>query len=95
MNSQELETAKRFGLDFTVIIFNDKSYSLIEKHQRDANLAVTQVSFTNPDFGPYAQSFGIAHRRVTNAEEFSQALTEALDSRELNLLEVVLTKEEE
>ena len=91
MNAQELETAKRLGLGFTVIIFNDRRYSLIEKHQRDSGLAVTQISFTNPDFALFAQSFGAAHRRADNAEAFEAALTEALDSGELNLLEVVLT----
>lgn len=90
MNSQELETAKRLGLAFTVVIFNDQHLSLIEKHQLDANLAVTDVTFTNPDFDLYARSFGAAHRKVHTAVEFSQALAEAVSSNELNLLEVVL-----
>ncbi|MEI2406051.1 acetolactate synthase large subunit [Niallia taxi] len=90
MNSQELETAKRLGLTFTVIIFNNQSYGLIKKHQSDADLAVTQVNFTNPDFNLYAQSFGISYRGVKNAEEFSQVLTEAVQSRELNLIEIIL-----
>lgn len=90
MNSQELETAMRYGLAFTIIILNDQHYSLIEKHQRDNKLAVTNITFTNPDFALYAQSFGVAHRRVADAEAFAQALTEAVDSRELNILEVVL-----
>lgn len=94
MNSQELETAKRLSLAFTIIIFNNQSYGLIEKHQRAANLAVTQIAFTNPDFNLFAQSFGIAYRCAKNAEEFSQVLTEAVESGELNLLEVVLMGEE-
>lgn len=90
MNAQELETAKRLNLAFTVIVFNDRHYSLIEKHQLDAHLAVTEISFTNPDFALFAKSFGVTHRFVTNAEEFSDALKEAVDSGELNILEVVL-----
>lgn len=90
MNAQELETAKRFGLGITVIIFNDQRLSLIEKHQRKANLAVTQTAFTNPDFKLFAHSFGAEHRRASNAEQFSQALNEALESGTLNLLEIVL-----
>jgi acetolactate synthase-1/2/3 large subunit len=90
MNSQELETAKRMGLGFTIIIFNDKRYSLIERHQRDNNLAVTQISFKNPDFELYAKSFDMDYRRVTTADGFAQALSEAVDSGELNLLEVEL-----
>ena len=34
MNSQELETAKRLGLGFTVIIFNDNDYGLISWKQQ-------------------------------------------------------------
>ncbi|WP_168119018.1 acetolactate synthase large subunit [Paenibacillus sp. HB172176] len=89
MNSQELETAKRLGLAFTIIVFNDKHLSLIEKHQQDSDLAVTQISFTNPDFALYAQSFGIAHRSARTPEEFSAALEEAVNSGELNLLEII------
>ncbi|MCC2686430.1 MAG: alsS [Paenibacillaceae bacterium] len=95
MNSQELETAKRMGLDFTVIVFNDRHYSLIEKHQRDNHLAVTQISFQNPDFALYAQSFGVDHRRVSDVDQFARALTEAVESRKLNLLEIVLRREQE
>ncbi|QWI73012.1 acetolactate synthase large subunit (plasmid) [Bacillus mycoides] len=90
MNCQELETARRLGLNFTIIIFNDQRYGLIEKHQQQANLAVTQVSFTNPDFNLLAQSFGIKHRRAINAIDFSIALDDYLKSGELSLLEVVL-----
>ncbi|MCP1136221.1 acetolactate synthase large subunit [Paenibacillus polysaccharolyticus] len=90
MNAQELETARRLGLVITVIIFNDKCLSLIEKHQREASLAVTQTTFTNPDFQLFAHSFGAEHRRASNAKEFSQALQEALESGTLNLLEIVL-----
>lgn len=93
MNSQELETAQRLGLDFTVIIFNDQRYTLIERHQSNNNLAVTQIAFNNPDFATYARSFGAEHRRVATSEAFTQALTEAVNSRRLNLLEVVLRGE--
>lgn len=94
MNSQELETATRLGVDFTVILLNDERLSLIEKHQRDSNLAVTEISFTNPDFALYAKSFGVDHRRATNATEFELALTEAVQSGRLNLLEVMLGGQE-
>ncbi|MDB5084407.1 MAG: alsS [Bacilli bacterium] len=94
MNSQELETAKRLGIGFTVIIFNDQHLSLIEKKQRDADLAVTQIAFNNPDFALYAQSFGADYRCVTAASEFSSALTGAVNSGKLNLLEIVLRGED-
>jgi len=90
MNVQELETAHRLGLAFTVIVFNDCRYSLIAKKQKDANLAVTDITFTNPDFKLLAQSFGAAHRTADSPETFRSALEDALASNELNLLEVLL-----
>lgn len=90
MNAQELETAKRLNLDFTVIVFHDGKYSLIAKKQRDAGLAVTQISFTNPDFELFAHSFGMDHRRVETAEDFATALDDALASKRLNMIEVAL-----
>lgn len=90
MNSQELETARRLGLAFTVIVFNDKTYSLIKKHQEDSHLAVTEIHFTNPNFEEYARSFGIEHRSARTPEEFKQHLESAIASNTLNLLEVVL-----
>ncbi|WDL99020.1 acetolactate synthase large subunit [Alicyclobacillus sp. ALC3] len=90
MNAQELETAHRLGVPFTVVVFNDGQYSLIAKKQRDAGLAVTHISYTNPDFALFAASFGIDHRRVDSIDGFKSALDEAVTSKRLNLLEVVL-----
>jgi acetolactate synthase I/II/III large subunit len=93
MNAQELETARRLQLDITVIVFNDCRYSLIARKQKDANLAVTDVTFTNPDFRLFAESFHTDYRRATTADDFTSALGEAIQSNRLNLLEVVLEEE--
>ncbi|GGI17915.1 acetolactate synthase large subunit [Gottfriedia solisilvae] len=90
MNAQELETAKRLGINFTIIVFNNQSYGLIKNHQSKANLEINSIGFTNPDFHLFAQSFGLEYRKATNINEFSTALTEAINSENLNLLEVVL-----
>jgi acetolactate synthase-1/2/3 large subunit len=90
MNVQELETAQRLGVQMTLIVFNDRRYSLIKKHQEDNHLAVTHISFTNPDFALLAKSFGIDHRRVSTPDGFLNAFDDALTSNRLNLLEVVL-----
>ncbi|WP_420874693.1 hypothetical protein [Paenibacillus polysaccharolyticus] len=67
-------------------MFNDQPLSLIEKHQRKANLAVTQTIFANPDFELIAHSFGAEHRRTSNAKEFSQALQGSFGKRESELI---------
>ncbi|MDQ0190192.1 acetolactate synthase large subunit [Alicyclobacillus cycloheptanicus] len=93
MNAQELETARRLNLAFTVIVFNDKRYSLIGKKQKAAGLAVTSIAFDNPDLRLFSQSFGVDHRKVDTAKGFAQALDEALESKRLNVIEVVLDRE--
>ncbi len=74
MNSQELDTATRLGLAFTIVVFVDWQLSLIKQHQIDAHLTVTGVRFTNPDFALYAQSFGVTHRRARSTQDFNRSL---------------------
>ena len=59
MNSQELETAKRLGARFTVIVFNDNDYGLISWKQRMSRGRSVNTKISNPDFKAYAESFGI------------------------------------
>lgn len=89
MNVQELETAKRLGTAFTVVVFNDQRFSLIEQKQIFENLAVTDISFTNPDFKLLAQSFGAKHYLATTEEEVDSHLKECMFSDDLNIIEIV------
>src|SRR5699024_8001459 len=59
MNIQELETAKRLGVSFVAIVFNDNDYSLIswKQHMHTGHSTGTKIS--NPDFKALAESFGI------------------------------------
>jgi acetolactate synthase-1/2/3 large subunit len=88
MNSQELETAKRLGLGFTVIIFNDNDYGLISWKQEMSRGKSTGTKINNPDFKAYAESFGIKAYRPANANELCAQLTRALDLRELSVFEI-------
>jgi acetolactate synthase-1/2/3 large subunit len=90
MNGVELETARRLGLPFTVVVFNDRRYSLIAKKQRDAHLPVTDISFTNPDFEWFAKSFGARYAYAENRTQFEQALQQSLPSTVPAIVEVQL-----
>lgn len=90
MNIQELETAKRLGAKFAVVVFNDGKFSLIEKEQIDNNFEPSSISFTNPDFSLLAKSFGASHTRCETEEEFSNAIDRFLDRQELTIIEVNL-----
>ncbi len=88
MNSQELETAKRLGVGFTVLVFNDNDYGMISWKQRIARGHSTGTRITNPDFKKYAESFGIRGYCPRTLSELKSQLREAVLSRELCIVEV-------
>jgi acetolactate synthase-1/2/3 large subunit len=74
MNAQELETAIRERLPFLVLIWVDESYGLMDmKLGRHSH-----VTFTNPDFVGFAESFGAKGYRIQRAEELLPNLQRAL-----------------
>ncbi len=90
MNSQELETAKRLGVAFTVVIFNDNDYGLISWKQQLVHGRTFGTRLTNPDFKAYAESFGIRGDRPRTLTELRQSLSEAIASRELAVVEIAV-----
>ena len=87
MNSQELETAKRENLAFTVLIWRDDHYGLIKWKQELEFGRDSFVAFNNPDLVQYANSFGITAYRIGAADELLPTLRKALDSNELCVVE--------
>ena len=78
MNSQEIETALREHIPLTVLIWQDDAYGLI-KWKMDLELGHdVAISFSNPDFVAYAESFGARGYRVRSAGDLLPALTDAL-----------------
>jgi acetolactate synthase-1/2/3 large subunit len=88
MNSQELETAKRLGVGFTAVVFNDNDYGLISWKQHMSRRRSVGTRIDNPDFKTYAESFGIRAHRPESLTELAGRLKDAISSRELNLVEV-------
>lgn len=88
MNSQELETAKRLGVAFTVIIFNDNDYGLISWKQEMSRGRSTGTRITNPDFKAYAESFGLTGYHPTTVIDLRVQLREALTSGKLCVMEI-------
>lgn len=77
MNSQELETAVRLGLNIVVLIFHDSSYGLIKWRQMDQYGESHFVDFTDPDFVKLAEAMNCKGYRIKNAEEFIPTMEEA------------------
>ena len=88
MNSQELETAKRMGVGFTSLVFNDFDYGLIAWKQTMSRGRSVSTRIDNPDFKQYAESFGIRAYRPQSLSQLKRDLGEAITSRDLSLVEV-------
>ena len=78
MNSQELETAVRLKLPVVILIWRDNGYGVIRWKQQVRFGRTSAVEFGNPDFVRYAESFGAAGYRVTEAAELGPILKAAL-----------------
>jgi acetolactate synthase-1/2/3 large subunit len=74
MNSQELETAVRLGLNLVVLVLDDSSYGMIRWKQYGMGYPDFGLEFKNPDFVMYAQSYGAKGHRVEKTEEFAPLL---------------------
>lgn len=88
MNVQELETGKRLGLSFVVLIFNDQKFGAIEWKQLVRFGKVFGSSFTNPDFVKLAESFGVTGHKIEKAKQLKSTLGEALKLEGIHIIDV-------
>lgn len=87
MASQELETAKRLGLQLTVLIVRDNAYGMIKWKQSNAHFQDFALDFDNPDFIKFAESFGIKGVSITAANELLPALQESFSHKGVTLID--------
>jgi acetolactate synthase-1/2/3 large subunit len=88
MNSQELETALRLKLDLVILILNDNGYGMIKWKQESQKMQDFGLSFTNPDFVKYAESYGAHGYRVTETESLKSLLEKTLVLSGVHVIEV-------
>ena len=88
MNSQEMETAVRLGLDLVVMVLNDGSYGMIRWKQAQMDFPDWGLTFGNPDFVKYAESYGAGARRVETTADLAPALEAAFAAGGVQLVEV-------
>ncbi|MDA8051304.1 MAG: acetolactate synthase large subunit, partial [Rhodospirillales bacterium] len=77
MNSQELETAARLGLNLVVLIVEDNAYGMIRWKQATDGFADFGMTFGNPDFIAYAKAYHVKGSRVEGADDLAPALEAA------------------
>ena len=87
MNSQEMETAVRLGLNITVLILNDSSYGMIRWKQANMGFSDWGLTYGNPDFVKYAESYGAFGHRVESAAHLEQLLEHTLNTPGVHLID--------
>ena len=87
MNSQEIETAMRLKTPIVIIIWNDQGYGLIEWKQMNQFGRPSNVSFNNPDFVKYAESFGAKGYRIENTEDLLPTLARAIKDDTVSIID--------
>jgi acetolactate synthase-1/2/3 large subunit len=88
MNSQELETANRLGMDLVVLILRDDAYGMIKWKQESMGLHEYGLDFGNPDFVKYAEAYGARGHRVAATEELLPLMKQCLAAPGIDLIEV-------
>ncbi|MEI9850630.1 MAG: acetolactate synthase large subunit [Sphingomonas sp.] len=87
MNSQEMETAVRLGLDLTVLILNDGSYGMIRWKQANMGFKDFGLTYGNPDFVKYAEAYGAKGHRVESAAHLPLLLRRTLSEPGVHLID--------
>jgi acetolactate synthase I/II/III large subunit len=88
MNSQELETAVRLGLNLVVLILQDDAYGMIRWKQAVEKFVDFGMTFNNPDFVSYAEAYGARGSLVQAIEDFVPVLQSAFNQGGVHIVVV-------
>ncbi len=87
MNDQEMETAVRLGLNLTVLILNDSAYGMIRWKQANMGFKDWGLTYGNPDFVKFAESFGAHGHRVESSDHLREVLAHCRDTPGVHLVD--------
>jgi acetolactate synthase-1/2/3 large subunit len=90
MNSQELETAVRLGLDLTVVILNDNAYGMIKWKQAGMGFDNFGLDLGNPDFVKYAEAYGASGHRPASCEDFAEILEKCVNGKGVHVIDLAV-----
>jgi acetolactate synthase-1/2/3 large subunit len=88
MNSQEMETAVRLKLNLVVIVLNDSAYGMIRWKQAVDKFPDFGLTFGNPDFVKYAESYGAKGSRVSACKDLVSSIDAAFKGGGVHLIDV-------
>ena len=85
----ELATAVQYGLNVTVVLFNDEAWGVLKWLQKsNYGGRYLGTDLANPDFVKVADGYGIAGARVDSLSELLPVLEEAVGSDRTTLIDV-------
>lgn len=88
MNSQEVETAVRMKLSLVILILRDDSYGMIRWKQAGAGFKDWGLTYNNPDFVAYANSYGATGHRLTKADDIIPVIENCYQEGGVHIVEV-------
>jgi acetolactate synthase-1/2/3 large subunit len=88
MNSQEMETAVRLNLNLVVMVLNDSAYGMIRWKQAVDKFPDFGLTFGNPDFVKYAESYGAKGSRLKATRDLVATIDAALKGGGVHLIDV-------
>jgi acetolactate synthase-1/2/3 large subunit len=80
MNVQEMETAKRIGVEPVIMVWEDGEYGLIKWKQENEFGSHTDLAFTNPDWLQLAGAFGWKGYWVEDSADLASVLDSAFSN---------------
>ncbi|WP_374405020.1 acetolactate synthase large subunit [Pelagerythrobacter sp.] len=87
MNDQELETTVRLGLNLTVLILRDDAYGMIRWKQADMGFRDWGLTYGNPDFVAFAESFGASGHRAESSDHLRELLAHCRDTPGVHVID--------
>ncbi|CAC9577527.1 Thiamine pyrophosphate-requiring enzymes [uncultured Gammaproteobacteria bacterium] len=94
MNSQEIETATRLGLNLVVLIVTDSAFGMIRWKQEGQGLGDFGLEYNNPDFVKYADSYGAKGHKVEDANQFLPLIGSCFSEGGVHIIDVPIDYKE-
>ena len=89
-NMQELATARKYGLNVAVVIFNDGQFGNVSAVQKQQFGAEFGTDLCNPSFAALAAAFGVPHATATSPAHLEALLRSSFGGTGPTVIEVPL-----
>jgi acetolactate synthase-1/2/3 large subunit len=83
----ELSTIRKYNIPVVILVFNNKSFGVLEDYMRTTYSLKGTMDLENPDFMKIASAFGIKGKRVKTIQKLKKTLQETVRWDEPFLLE--------